>query len=350
MRTLVYMGILTGLVVSVGLAADDYAILVYPLPRATVPPVIDGSPADTVWASAPTVSAFTLYDRPVVADVQTAFQAVFDDDFIYFAVVCVEPQPDRISWAKTARDDHSVFSGEAVEIFIDPAHSHADYHQLAVGAGGGIWDSAKSDTSWDSGIRAAAGPVDAGWIAELAVPWADLGVTPTPGTIIGLNVCRDRNAARAREWTNWSQTKANFHDPERFGHLVVSPTPEQLGALAVELRKGGRSGPLRIFGTDGFTGVSYRELAMRSLAAIDTKLAALYRARDSEQDVATRSALTGRIEDWRDQVTPIRESIQTAETLDGLTWAQLDVELHGVSAALEGVIWDARLSALLSGI
>ena len=41
---------------------------------------------------------------------------------------------------------------------------------------------------------------------------------------MGINVCRDRYLGADRQWTNWSQTAANFHDPERFGHLVLSPT------------------------------------------------------------------------------------------------------------------------------
>jgi len=45
-----------------------------------------------------------------------------------------------------------------------------------------------------------------------------------------------------------SQIAANFHDPEHFGHLVLSPTPEILGKLSDEFRKGGLDGPIQVFG------------------------------------------------------------------------------------------------------
>ena len=72
---------------------------------------------------------------------------------------------------------------------------------------------------------------ESGWFLEFSIPWADLGIEPEQGRIVGINVCRDRTIANAREWSNWSQTNANFHDPLRFGHLVLSPTPAMLAPM-----------------------------------------------------------------------------------------------------------------------
>ena len=35
-----------------------------------------------------------------------------------------------------------------------------------------------------------------------------------------------------------------FHDVERYGHLVLSGTPQQIGQLSAELRKGRPAGPV----------------------------------------------------------------------------------------------------------
>ena len=41
-------------------AGDDYAIYVYPCPRTTQSPVIDGVLDDACWEEAPAVGGFTL--------------------------------------------------------------------------------------------------------------------------------------------------------------------------------------------------------------------------------------------------------------------------------------------------
>src|SRR3990170_1107489 len=103
---------------------------------------------------------------------------------------------------------------------------------------------------------------DTAWTLEVAIPWADLGlISPQSGDLLGFNVCRNRYLSGRTEWSNWAQTKGNFHDVERFAHLVLSPTPEEIGRLGGELRKGERSGPILLFGPEGYSGTSYRALA-----------------------------------------------------------------------------------------
>jgi len=93
---------------------------------------------------------------------------------------------------------------------------------------------------------------------------------------VGFNVCRDREVGHIHQWTNWSQTKSRFHDPDRFAHLVLSPTSERLGRLGDEFRKGDRTGPLRIVGSEGFSHTSYRRLAQALDGVVwDARLAAL---------------------------------------------------------------------------
>lgn len=331
-------------------AADDYPVYVYPCPRAEQPPNVDGVLDDACWQQAPLVSGFTFYDKSELVEVQTSFRVVYDDRRVYFGVRCEEPSMDKLSPAATARDDGEVFRQEALEFFVDPTHDHVHYYQFGVGAAGSLYDSRRRDTAWNSEAQVRVARGEAHWSLEFSIPWADLAIQPRVGAVIGFNVCRDRYIGRRREWTNWSQTKANFHDPERFAHLVLSPTAEQLGKLGDEFRRGDRSGPLRVFSAEGFSETSYRALAREALAGLDALLQELEKARRKEADAAVAGELGKLIDDYRRQMAPYRAYIQGRQPLDAATWTEMDMRLHTLSQKLQGALWEARLKALLAGI
>ena len=65
---------------------------------------------------------------------------------------------------------------------------------------------------------------DLGWIAELAIPFADLGLNgpPAPNEQWRMNLYRIERG-EVEEFTAWSPTlksPADFHVPSRFGTLV----------------------------------------------------------------------------------------------------------------------------------
>jgi hypothetical protein len=334
----------------VSVAQDEYPVYVYPCPRAETAPTVDGVPEEGAWNDAPLVSGFTLYNKPEeLAPVQTSFRVLHDERRVYFGVVCDEPLADDLAPVRTARDDGHVFRQEAVEFFVDPGHDHTQYHQFAVSAAGGLYDSRRTDKVWNSDAETAARIGEGQWSLELAIPWGDLGVTPQPGMVIGFNVCRDREVGRTRQWTNWSQTKSNFHDPIRFAHLVLSPTSEQLGQLGDEFRKGYRTGPLRIFGSAGFSEGSYRQLAEQALEALHARLRELDAAREQEAGTAAME-LTERIAAQRRQVDEYRAQIEGKQAMDAATWVQMELQMRQLAEGLEQVVWEARLAALLAGI
>ena len=152
MRRLALIALLIAVVSSAGLAADDHPVLVYPCPLADAPPTIDGVLGDAAWTGAPLVSGFTLYNKPEVMAVQTAWRATYDSERLYIGIQCAEPLAEDLAPHKTARDNHDLFGNEAVEVFLEPNHDHANYYQLAFSVGGGVWDSLKSDTVWNADI------------------------------------------------------------------------------------------------------------------------------------------------------------------------------------------------------
>ncbi|MGC9317240.1 MAG: sugar-binding protein [Armatimonadota bacterium] len=331
-------------------AADSYEIEVYPCPRAWEGVVVDGALRDAVWESAPAVNEFTLYNEPELVDVQTHVHMAYDHRALYFGVVCDEPNLDKLTLVSQVRDAHEVFHGETIELFIDPNHDQNEYYQIAVNAAGSIYDSVRTDPSWSADVEAATTVGQTVWALEVAVPWADLGVTPEAGAVMGVNICRDRYLGANRTWSNWSQTAANFHDPERFGHIVLSPAPSMLGEMEAELRRGDRSGPVVIHGPERFTQPAYRALARSAIDRAAGLLADLERTGEREADAATRRELSSRIAEYRDELADFEETATSYQAVPPQRWQEITQRLGAMRGELDRVIWEARLEALLSSI
>lgn len=334
-------------------AADDYPILVYPCYETDSAPVLDGQLNDVCWARAPLVGGFTYHNKHEKVDVQTFWRAVADQTALYVAVQCDEPLAKKLSKGLPSRkDEHAaVFFQEALELFIDPKHDHANYYQIAFSISGTVYDSKATDTSWNSDTRTATAVGDNGWTAEVSVPWADLGLKePKAGTVVGFNLCRDRNIIDNKQWTCWSQIEGNFHDPMRFGHLVLSATPEILGSLSQEFRLGERRGALHVFGPEGFSRTSYLALAKDSLKQLDAALADLEALRKKEAPGTVVDAIGKRIASASEAVMPFRQKIESGAPLDAAEWLHADTQIQKTVEELRNYVWQARLEALLASI
>lgn len=329
-------------------AADDFAINVYPAPRADTAPVLDGKLDEPVWQQAPLVSGLTLYGKTDPVDVQSSFRLLWDDEYLYLGIRNDEPNMDKFAPLVYAHDEHAVFSGEAIEFFVDANHTHDVYYQLAFNMLGSLYDGLRSDVTWNS-QAVLKGTRDAdGWTVEFAVPWSTLGAKPAPGKVIGFNVNRDRQLGDGRQWSTWARVQGGFHDPDRFAHAVLSGSPEQIGKLSSELRKGQRTGPIVVFSQAGFAQTSYKELSQASLKRLEDLLQALLAEQKLERDPQAAAELERRLESYRQQADEYR--LRANAELDAADWIRLDRELQKTMGELHMVVWEARLSALLSGI
>jgi len=329
---------------------DSYDIKVYPCARATDAPVIDGDLGDAAWERAPVVDSFTFHNKPELVDVQTHVRVLYTDSDLLLGIRFDEPNMKNLTPVGQPRDSMGVFRGEAVEIFVDPGHDQAVYYQFAVNAAESIYDSRRSDPSWSADVRAAVKLLADAWTLEVAISWADMGVTPTTGMLTGLNVCRDRYLGADKVWSNWSQTAANFHDPQRFGHIVLSPTAARIGELAEELRKGGRVGPMVIYGPETFVRAASRAIGSTSIAEAEGLLAKLDGMRAAEADAGAREELGRRIAAYREELAGFKQATVSDEPVTPEQWREMNHRVAQIQDELDTVIWEARVTALLSGI
>ena len=333
-------------------AADDLPIMVYPTPKAGTAPLLDGELDDPCWKEPPLVSGFTFFGKhDTLTDVQTHFRVTYDDQALYVALTCDEPEMTKLKKSGPgSRDGHSaVFRDECLEFFVDPFHDHANYYQIAVSVQETIYDGRGTDTTWNSTTRVATRLGPKAWVMELALPWTDVAVKSVkPGMVVGFNVCRDRNVQQ-KQWTNWSPVARGFHNSPMFGHLVLSPTTKMLGTLTGELRKGDRQGQLRVFSSEGFAGAAYLEMGHGAMAELDRVLADLEALCASESAAVARN-LRKRIADTRAAVKPFRDKLATSKAIDSAEWVHLDRALVKERQSAAKGLWEVRLATLLDGI
>ncbi len=248
-----------------------------PLPSYQARPVvdplrIDGRLDEVTWVLSPRAGALRLIHDP---DRQPAFPTeaavTWDDVHLYVGFACTDPAP----WARYAQYDDSLWEEEVVEVFLDPDGDGRDYAELEVSPTNVVVDllikaprAGDPDARrWDiEGLQTAVTRHAAGWVAEIAIPWAALagaGVTraPAPGDRWRVGLYRikrpggvakadridalraeRRAATEARaaaidtelralraddEYSAWSLTRADrgFHDPERFGIVTFMGWP-----------------------------------------------------------------------------------------------------------------------------
>ncbi len=123
---------------------------------------------------------------------------------------------------------------------------------------------------------------------------------------------------------------------------MLSATPEMIGRLSDEFRKGGHAGPVQVFAAEGFSGTTYLALASRSLQSLDATLAELDSLCQREKSPAVAAA--------REMAAPIAAKVKGNQAFDAAEWVRTDTQMQQLRIELEKAVWNARLEALLSGI
>lgn len=195
--------------------------------RIDTKPVIDGEPTEPFWQNRVRFRNTVFLDSSKNLQ-ETEFVVAYDDQALYFAARCVEPQPSQIS-KRFDKDDSSVWANDCLIIYLDPKLEYKSYYQLIFNVQGTKWDGTGS-----SGGHANAGGLNAknverravvkddAWQIEIVIPFSDLKWSvPSPGQVWGLGFQRWRQIGGALP-TVWGNQRGTSHDgrPEDFGFLV----------------------------------------------------------------------------------------------------------------------------------
>jgi len=169
-----------------------------PVPRAPKPVNVNGKLDDPAWRDATALTDFVT-GRSQRSEVATRVLVTYDDANLYLAVICTEPNTDKLVATATGRDG-KVWDDDSIEVYLDPgATKKGDYYGFFVNSKNVIYDRTR-DANW-SGEWVSQTAVIPGiaWVAELAIPFKTLEFKAAPGCKFGMMVARLRRAGLSQD-------------------------------------------------------------------------------------------------------------------------------------------------------
>ncbi len=191
---------------------------IVPLPCIPAP-VLDGKIDEAAWSKAVTGELVLLGSGDVPRE-RTRYWIGCDNDNLYMAFSCSESNPSGIKRVFTHAEDrdNQIFMDDCVEVFIDPINNGVSgkFH-FAINANGVFYDAFGGNKSYQSNLQLHCKVASPGWIAEIAIPFADLGMTPKGAETLMINMARERQGL-PREYSCFKagEPKTGFHHLSHF--------------------------------------------------------------------------------------------------------------------------------------
>ena len=183
-------------------------------------PRIDGVLDDVAWKNVNPLESFLPAKKKTKekTNAGTTVRVTYDNQYLYIAFECHEPQVKKMSIIGEKHDD-DIWKGDVVEVFVSTGESLKHYRHFIVNPKNIRWDeevtSQGHNVAWDADWQSEVRIGSQGWMAELAIQWDIIGGFPEAGTKRFINVCRNRKPVP--EITSWSQVYEGFQEPDRFG-------------------------------------------------------------------------------------------------------------------------------------
>jgi len=191
--------------------------------RTDTPPVIDGKLDDACWSQANVATDFTDYRIEQPAKEQTFVRVLYDDENLYIAFECVEPDPNSIVGVER-RYDQSLHEEDSVTARFDTFHDHRCAYTFGVNTLGTRYDARvglfdyREDSTWGCDWSAACTVEKDRWFAEMAIPIANMLFDRKDAVTWGLNFYRREKARQESSYWCYRNSRARY--PNEFGHLT----------------------------------------------------------------------------------------------------------------------------------
>ena len=190
------------------------------------PPQLDGVLDDEIWKNAPLHEGFRQRepDEAKPATERITFQIAYDDEALYFAVMCYDSEPDKIV-SRLVRRDTDIES-DRVTISLAPHQNRVRGFWFTVYSSGSVTDGTVTDEynppfddTWDGVWDVKPQIHDNGWAAEFKIPFYILRFSPKDEYTWGLQV--ERYISRKKEMAHWRLVKLDAPSwVSRFGDLT----------------------------------------------------------------------------------------------------------------------------------
>ncbi len=174
---------------------------------------IDGELNETVWLKADKAHDFYLSFPVDTAFANSPSEAMltYDDDFLYIAFVCHDPQPGNYV-VESLRRDWDFDATESINVYIDPFNDHLNGFTFGISPFGvqreGLIVNAEDiSTDWDNKWFSAVKRYEDKWIAEVAIPFKTIRYNPDIST---WNINFIRNDLKRNERSSWTRVPRQF--------------------------------------------------------------------------------------------------------------------------------------------
>lgn len=175
--------------------------------RASDEIVVDGVLDEAIWRKTDVAKDFYLV-YPVDNDFPTSkteAKVVFDDNFIYFGIVCYDPTPGKYI-VESLKRDWNWRTTENISIYIDPFNDRTNGFNFAVSPynaqrEGLISAGADVSTDWDNKWYSEVTNFEDKWVVEIAIPFKTLRYKPN---VTNWNIQFLRNDVKNNERSAWT--------------------------------------------------------------------------------------------------------------------------------------------------
>jgi hypothetical protein len=196
-------------------------------------PVIDGEVQhDAAYTNSPVATVTKQVIN--VSDNQTDVRMTWDGSYLYVGVVVW----DNHAYTNTLYGDSpEIWNDDAVEIFIDPSNSKLPYfdpslHRQILVKFTPVGTSPTVNVRGNAvGILAATKLFNSpiylgGYSVEVAIPWTNLGITPSAGTYLGFDVQNDDddNGGNRDSQLAWKGTVDDWQNASVWGTIMLNYT------------------------------------------------------------------------------------------------------------------------------
>ena len=175
--------------------------------RATGAIAVDGRLTEPDWASATSAAGFTQRDpaEGQPATEATEIRFLFDDKFLYVGARMHDRDAARIARKLSRRDDDAETLADTIWVAFDPLYDGLTGSAFGVSAAGALNDAVLyndtgQDGSWDAVWEAEVSVDDAGWTAEMRIPFSQLRFRQAERQTWGLNIVRRIQRHNESDW------------------------------------------------------------------------------------------------------------------------------------------------------
>ncbi|NMA21079.1 MAG: hypothetical protein GX927_10920 [Lentisphaerae bacterium] len=198
-------------------------------------PTLDGILDDAAWKNAWRGELVELKEGGAPQQ-PTQVMMGRNQTHLYVAFLCQEPEPGKIKrqFTHIEERDNAVYTDDCVEIFIDPfgTDTRKGYH-FAINSAGIFYDALAGNPGYESSLKAACRINKQDWIAEIAIPFADLSITPQGAELFRINLGRERYASGI-EYSCLRPGPGGFSDANHFITFRPAPEKDQVPPVTVE--------------------------------------------------------------------------------------------------------------------